>query len=512
MPVDPIVVLHALTYLAGAMLLGSVLFLLFLVRPLGWLLGEAGLRLDRDVARIAGWSAQALVVCIVATLLLQGSGRAAELTPPDLSDDAFVTISTAGAAAAWLMALLLAIRWAPGVLLLPLGAVVLAAATLTSQAAAGPAQPQVLLAITALHLFGAAIWVGGIPAFLAALVRLRDGVSWHAVGVRFARMAVLGVAAILLSGAALAWLDVTGAEGDPTAFYGTAFGNLVSVKIVLVVALLALGLGNLGTLRRLAARPGTPVTRMKRFAEVQIGLGISLFCVAAALAPLPPPVDQPQDRVTWQQMLAEARPAWPRLSNPFAQPTTTTAIVSASALDVLPAAGPDDTVAWAGLFALAIGLLALLHRAGLQTARHWPLLLLPLAALLLVRADPAAWPLGPGAAWQDVRYPAALPQRLLAVLLVLLALIEWGAPRRRFLPRLLLPLATAAGGVVLLTSASADALTALLWVPLGLLGVGAGWTRWLELWLDPYQARWAGWVWPVCCVAIGVLLLTYPVA
>jgi len=179
MPVDPIVVLHALTYLAGAMLLGSVLFLLFLVRPLGWLLGEAGLRLDRDVARIAGWSAQALVVCIVATLLLQGSGRAAELTPPDLSDDAFVTISTAGAAAAWLMALLLAIRWAPGVLLLPLGAVVLAAATLTSQAAAGPAQPQVLLAITALHLFGAAIWVGGIPAFLAALVRLRDGVSWH---------------------------------------------------------------------------------------------------------------------------------------------------------------------------------------------------------------------------------------------------------------------------------------------------------------------------------------------
>jgi putative copper resistance protein D len=45
--------------------------------------------------------------------------------------------------------------------------------------------------------------------------------------------------------------------------------------------------------------------------------------------------------------------------------------------------------------------------------------------------------------------------------------------------------------------------------PLALLGIAAGWSRWLELRLDPPANRLFGWVWPVCFVLIAGLLLNY---
>ena len=46
-------------------------------------------------------------------------------------------------------------------------------------------------------------------------------------------------------------------------------------------------------------------------------------------------------------------------------------------------------------------------------------------------------------------------------------------------------------------------------VPLALFGIAAGWARWLELRLAPPGSRIAGWVWPVCFVCVGMLLLLY---
>ena len=47
-----------------------------------------------------------------------------------------------------------------------------------------------------------------------------------------------------------------------------------------------------------------------------------------------------------------------------------------------------------GCSSLAVGLLALLNRAGVRWARHWPLLFLGLAVFLFFRSDPETWPLG----------------------------------------------------------------------------------------------------------------------
>ena len=49
--------------------------------------------------------------------------------------------------------------------------------------------------------------------------------------------------------------------------------------------------------------------------------------------------------------------------------------------------------------------------------------------------------------------------------------------------------------------------------PLAVTGIVAGWSRWLELRLDPVANRteWriAHWLWPVCFVLVGLMLLNY---
>jgi hypothetical protein len=44
--------------------------------------------------------------------------------------------------------------------------------------------------------------------------------------------------------------------------------------------------------------------------------------------------------------------------------------------------------------------------------------------------------------------------------------------------------------------------------PLGLLGAAVGWGRWLELRLPEVQSA-AGWIWRLCMVGVGLLLLFY---
>jgi copper resistance protein D len=46
-------------------------------------------------------------------------------------------------------------------------------------------------------------------------------------------------------------------------------------------------------------------------------------------------------------------------------------------------------------------------------------------------------------------------------------------------------------------------------LPMAVLGILAGWSRWLQVKDPAGDGRWAGWVWPVCFVLIGLLLLDY---
>ena len=80
---------------------------------------------------------------------------------------------------------------------------------------------------------------------------------------------------------------------------------------------------------------------------------------------------------------------------------------------------------------------------------------------------------------------------------------------------LVFPLLTALGGALLLTHSHAIAnvkdqlLIELSHTPLALAGIAAGWSRWLEVRGDGAVRRWSGWVWPLCFLLVGAILLNY---
>jgi putative copper resistance protein D len=425
--------------------------------------------------------------------------------------------------------------------LLVLALVELAAATLTTHAAARLEDRAPLLVAGWLHQAGAAIWIGGIPSFLLALARTQTPEATRLVSARFSRMSMAGVAAILLSGIVMSVFYI----GDLAGFYGTAYGVMVGAKIVLFLMLLGLGGLNFLLVERLRANPDGSVNRLRRFAEAEIGIGIAIFFAAASLTSVPPAVDLTQDRVTWAEILDRNTPVWPRLASPDHDTLALPALQAQLDAEAeahkekpqpafVPGAGdlPPRNAAdiawseynhhWAGLFVAAIGILALLSQAGLRWARHWPLVFLGLAVFLFFRSDPETWPLGDVGFAESFRDVEVLQHRAAVLLLVLFAWFEWrvrawpGSGRRT---ALVFPLLCAVGGVMLLTHSHAIAnvkdqlLVELTHTPLAIAGIVAGWARWLELRLDPRAApvaqRIAGWIWPACFVFCGLLLLLY---
>ena len=227
------IIIHGLTIVAQSMALGGVLFLIVLALPLA---SAVGPKVAEDTARIAAWSALGLIVCEAATIALQASVLTATVDL-SLSEALGASSAVAGmvkmAAGAVIAACLFSLgTTAPRPLLLAAGAVELIAATMTTHAAARLEDRPILLAAAFLHQLGAAIWIGGIPAFVSALARVDDGFGWRAVGARFSRMSMVGVGCIVVSAAVFSVLYI----GSPEALYGTAYGVMTAAKAVMFAA------------------------------------------------------------------------------------------------------------------------------------------------------------------------------------------------------------------------------------------------------------------------------------
>ena len=539
------IVVHGLTIVAQSVALGGVLFLALLLHPLERGIGPAGEGIGHGCARIAAWSAVALTACELATVALQGAVLigTVDLSLDEVLGAEFAIAGLLKAFSALLIAFVLFKRGprAPVAPLLALTVIVLAAATMTTHAAARLDNRTPLLLVEGLHQFGAAIWIGGIPCFLLALSRLRDGAALRLVGARFSRMSMVGVACILVSGITM-WLLYV---GDWQGFYGTAYGVMVGAKIAMFLMLLGLGAANFLLVERLHTSPTLPVTRLRRFAEVEVGIGVAIFFAAASLTSVPPAVDLTQDRVTWPEIVERDTPQWPRLASPDHDALALPALQARLDADAahrntspqvafVPGSGdlPPRNAAdiawseynhhWSGLFVLAIGALSLLNQAGLRWARHWPLLFLGLAGFLFLRSDPEVWPLGDIGFFISLRDVEVLQHRVFVVLIAAFAIFEWRVRTgRQRSPKaaLVFPLLCTVGGILLLTHSHAIAnvkdqlLIELTHTPLALAGIVAGCARWLELRLDPVAnpvaSRIAAWVWPLCFVLVGLILLDY---
>lgn len=536
------IILHGFTIVAQSMTLGGILFLAFLVRPFAHLLPQ-GADLERRIARLTIYSAVGLILAEIAGVGLQVAvvKSTVGLTFFDVMQAPFAIAGTIKIVCALLLIPCLGERMSRGLLgaILPLllGAAELTAATFTTHAYARLDNNVLLLFVEGLHQFGAAIWIGAIPCFVLALSKLQNADGWRIVGARFSRMSMIGVASIIISGTIMSVFYI----GDVQGFYGTAYGVMVGAKIAMFVALLLLGLGNLLVTERLRKNQDTSVIRLRRFAEVEIGIGFTIFFAAASLTSVPPAVDLTNDRVTLHEIAVRNAPSWPRLTSPDHDQLAVSQAQAqldheaeqrhqAAAQAIIPGSGVlaprnAEDIAWseynhhwAGIFVLVIGLLALLNRAGVGWLKHWPLLFLLMAGFLLVRSDPEVWPMGQEgfwAAWRDVE---VAQHRFFVALIILFGLFEWAVRTGRLhnpKAALVFPLLVSVGGAMLLThshqisNVKDQLLIELTHTPLALAGVSSGWARWLELRLPGRGGRIAGWVWPLCFMLVGVILLWY---
>jgi copper transport protein len=169
---------------------------------------------------------------------------------------------------------------------------------------AGTEKPvTVMLTANAVHVLAASAWIGGIAMILLALPAATRRLAQPnrtemlvAALDRFSTLALVSVAALLVGGIVQSVLELE-AIGD---LLSTAYGRAVSVKIALLVLLLALGALNrlhilpaLGRAARAGAGPGRPGWTLRRALRVELALGAAALAATGALAGYAPPGADP---------------------------------------------------------------------------------------------------------------------------------------------------------------------------------------------------------------------------
>jgi copper resistance protein D len=514
---------------------GGIVFLLFVVRRAK----EDSAELRQACLRWIRRSALALAVMqisyVVANSLILG--QSAEMSLREVLGANFVIAGIIGIAAAFtVVAITSPTRAASYNNLLVPAAAIITSSVMTSHAMARLDYRVPLVALTALHQLATAAWLGGLPYLLIAIRRTSSPDFARQLGARFSQLALVSVAVLASAGLLLSIAYV----GSIKAIYGTSYGAMVATKALLFGLLLFLGALNFQLVRRGPA--STILASLKRFGEAEIGIGITVILTAASLTSLPPAADLTSDRVTGQEIVARMSPQSPRLASPTVQELPEDAYAaqkkafeagSLSTESYVPGqtgkrpntpaekAWSEYNHHWAGIVVLSMGMLALVAQAGkMSWARNWPLAFFGLSAFLFLRSDPETWPLGPVGFWATLADPEVLLHRFFAVLVIALAVFEWRVQTGRVTSgraRLAFPMLIALSGALLLTHSHSlgnlkeEVLAELSHIPLAILAVTAGWSRWLELRLPTenqtrsVMAR----LWPLCIALIGVVLLNY---
>jgi putative copper resistance protein D len=515
--------------------IGGIVFLILVVRRAN----ENSSVLQQACLRWIRRSAFALAAMQISYVLANSIilRQSADMSLREVAGANFVLAGAIGIVSAFTVVALTAARRSTGHtdLLLPAVAII-TSSVMTSHSMARLDYRAPLVAFTALHQLATAVWLGGLPYLLIAIRRAPSPDFARQLSSRFSQLALVSVAVLASAGLLLSFAYV----GSFKAVYGTSYGAMVATKVLLFGLLLFLGALNFQLVRH--GPPSSILASLKRFGEAEIGIGITVILTAASLTSLPPAADLTHDRVTGQEIFTRMTPRPPRFSSPAMQELPEDAYAaqkkafeegSLSTESFVPgqAGTRPNTPAekawseynhhWAGVIVLAIGILALLAQAAqVSWARHWPLIFLGLALFLFLRSDPEVWPLGPNGFWITLADPEVLMHRIFVLLVIALAVFEWRVQTGRVASgraRLIFPVLVAVSGALLLAHSHSlgnlkeEVLAELSHIPLAILAVTAGWSRWLELRLpSENQTRNAmARLWPLCFVLIGVVLLNY---
>ncbi len=280
-----------LSYLAFALLLGAVVFLLAC-----WRDGATDKRMRRLIA--AAWFS--LSACSAACLLLQGPYGAGLGLGQALSAPILRTTLTTRLGEALIARLAVLLASAPLLLLLvrrlphlhgralaapPASAALLGvglAATwpLADHADTGIQVP-LAVALDTVHLIAMAVWLGGLAVLAAVLLPRCEPDRAAAAVARFSPLAFGSVVALAVTGSYQLWRSV----GTLPALTDTAYGRLLLGKIAGFCLLVGLGAT---ARRRLAGRPaGMPmrsaVSSLRGTVAVETCVGVSILLLTAVL-------------------------------------------------------------------------------------------------------------------------------------------------------------------------------------------------------------------------------------
>ena len=464
--------------------------------------------------------------------------RTAEIPLSDALGADFVNAGAVFVGACFLIVLLLTLRGEKARVWLAAPALALVVASMMTSHAVARMEYRAPLGIaTAVHQLGMSVWIGGLPYLWIAIKRTGDATEVRRTAINFSRTAMVSVAGVAISGAVLSVAYV----GSWNAMYGTSHGAMVMTKVVLFLCLLVIGGLNYRLVHNTnGSQPRATIT-LRRLIEAEVGIGLTVILAAASLTSQPPAVDVQADRASAAEISERMVPEWPSMKTPtvrelgaeshWAETLKTrdkVRFVPDIPADQLQEKQRADGVEWSeynhhwsGLIVLAIGVFAFAARSkNARWATHWPLLFLALATFLLLRSDPEVWPLGPFGFWHSFTDPEVVQHRIAVLLVVAFAIFEWRIQTGRSRSNtaaLVFPVVCASGGALLLTHSHAlynvkeQLLVELTHLPLAVLACVAGWSRWLEIRLPSEQRvrKTLAWVWPVCFVIIGLLLINY---
>jgi copper resistance protein D len=532
-----VVLLRAATLCFQTILAGGVVFLSFVA-------SNDSLRpeeLTRPAWKFIRWSGVGLALCQLAFLIVNSLvlGNSTDISIRETLGANFAIAGIVAIVASLAVALWPA-GWQKSVnraVLVP-AMLILASSVVTSHSFSRMEGRAVLIGLTSLHYLATASWIGGLPYLLLSMKRVSEQGIRIRISQRFSRLSQISVAVLFLAGLGMSLVFV----GSWNALYGTAYGIMVGTKVALFCCLLLLGAANYFIVRGIGAASTTGSASLIRFGEVEIGIGLTVILAAASLTSQPPGADLTEDRVSLHEIAVRYAPRMPRLTSPplgDLSPAGKEQERQAKLAGVkVPAAfmpgesfshpdTPGDIAwseynhAWAGLIVFFMGLLALLsHNKYFSWAKIWPLMFLGLAVFLFLRADPENWPLGPNGFWASFSEADVLQHRAVVVLIIVFALFQWAVETNRVKSHaaaLVFPAVCAIGGIVLLTHMHAvtnikqEMLIELSHTPLAIFGILAGWARWLELRLpqENNTRKYLAWVWPVCFIFVGLILMDY---
>jgi putative copper resistance protein D len=249
-------------------------------------LGPEALRLVRGVSRwAAAWSVTALVSMLFTLSEVAGRPVAAVLAPDVLPIALQLEGTRALLSSAWLAALVaIGARStrsaASGVLLMLTGVGAVVLPLLTGHAGHGEI-PAVTATSLALHVVGAAVWVGGLGALVVHL--RRSDVALAVALPRFSRVALVCYVVVGLSGAVTAWASLSTVDQ----LWTTPYGRLLLGKVLLLGVLGAFG--HRHRRRTVAAAAQRRPWAFVRLAAAEIVLMACAAALAVALSHTAPP-------------------------------------------------------------------------------------------------------------------------------------------------------------------------------------------------------------------------------